>query len=548
MKGNGTSRKNTNSPNAKPMKRCAIYTRKSTSAGLEQDFNSLDAQREACEAYIKNQEVQGWTLLPAPYDDGGYTGANIDRPAFQRLMADVESGKIDVIVTYKVDRLSRSLLDFARIIDFFEKHKVSFVSVTQNFSTADAMGKLTLSLLMSFSVFEREMIAERTRDKMLASRKRGKWTGGTVPFGYQSVNKKLVVIENEAAIVREVFSIYLETQSSLAVARSLNERGLLKTIKARKRSPERRRPWTVQSIGYVLTSPIYAGLIRAADEIVPGEHEAIIEESRYRAVQEHRNIFASRNSRVIYNPGYLLRGLIRCAHCSAAMTPGSTRKKKKKGETKEYRYYRCSTRDKQGKEACPSRPLPAEAIESFVIERIKEVAQDETISKAAYETLEIRIAEEKKLLGKKRKLLAAEIGRLSIETKRLVESLGSGISSAARKLIENQLNQTGNLLADGEKQMQDLECRLNALNDSQADFAWVVKTLKNFEVLWQTMTLENRQRLVLVLVREVVVNEKTDTATVIMRDWTEDSREMEGNDRNRQDYRDQANAAGEARA
>ncbi len=190
----------------------------------------------------------------------------------------------------------------------------------------------------------------------------------------------------------------------------------------------------------------------------------------------------------------------------------------------------------------------ADAIESFVIERIKEVAQDETIIKAAYETLEIRIAEEKGLLGKKRKLLASDIGRLSIETRRLVESLGSGISSAARKLIENQLNQTGNLLADSEKQMQDLECRINALNDSQADFAWVVKTLKNFEVLWQTMTLENRQRLVLVLVREVVVNEATDTATVVMRDWTEDSRDMEGNARNRQDYRDQAKTAGDARA
>ena len=199
MTGNGKNGKNGKgviSAEAKTVKRCAIYTRKSTTAGLEQDFNSLDAQREACEAYVKNQEAQGWTLLPESYDDGGFTGANTERPAFQRLMADVEAGKIDVIVTYKVDRLSRSLLDFARIIEIFERHSTSFISVTQNFSTADAMGRLTLSLLMSFAVFEREMIAERTRDKMLASRKRGKWTGGTVPFGYQAVDKKLVVVES----------------------------------------------------------------------------------------------------------------------------------------------------------------------------------------------------------------------------------------------------------------------------------------------------------------------------------------------------------------
>ena len=163
-------------------RRCAIYTRKSTAAGLEQDFNSLDAQREACAAYIGRQP--GWTLVDDRYDDGGFTGANIERPAFQRLLADIEAGKIDVVVVYKVDRLSRSLLDFAKLMERFGKAGASFVSVTQNFSTADAMGRLTLNMLMSFAEFEREMIGERTRDKIAAQRRRGKWTGGTVPLGY----------------------------------------------------------------------------------------------------------------------------------------------------------------------------------------------------------------------------------------------------------------------------------------------------------------------------------------------------------------------------
>ena len=207
------------------IRRAAIYTRKSTAAGLEQDFNSLDAQREACEQYIRSRERDCWHLLPNAYEDGGFTGANINRPGFQRLLTDIEAGKIDVVVVYKVDRLSRSLLDFAQVMERFNRAGAAFVSVTQNFSTADAMGRLTLNMLMSFAEFEREMIAERTRDKIAASRRKGKWTGGSVPLGYQVLDKKLVVDEMEAVVVREVFDIYLEHGSALEVARILNERG-----------------------------------------------------------------------------------------------------------------------------------------------------------------------------------------------------------------------------------------------------------------------------------------------------------------------------------
>ena len=203
-------------------KRCAVYTRKSTTAGLEQSFNSLDAQREACEQYIRSQAGLGWQLIPEPYDDGGFTGANIQRPAFQRLMQDVEAGKVDIVVVYKVDRLSRSLLDFAKLMDRFNRASVAFVSVTQNFSTADAMGRLTLNVLMSFAEFEREMIGERTRDKMAAARRKGKWTGGPPPLGYDVVDRMLVVNEAEAALVRRLFDLYLGLRSAGAVARALN--------------------------------------------------------------------------------------------------------------------------------------------------------------------------------------------------------------------------------------------------------------------------------------------------------------------------------------
>jgi site-specific DNA recombinase len=245
-------------------RRCVIYTRKSTSVGLDQDFNSLDAQREACAAYIQRQP--GWILVET-YDDGGYTGANIDRPAFQRLLADIDAGRvgavlgqIDVVVSYKVDRLSRSLLDFAKIMERFNAAGASFVSVTQNFSTADAMGRLTLNVLMSFAEFEREMISERTRDKIAASRRRGKWTGGPVPLGYSVIDKKLVVNELEAVLVREIFALYHEHRSTLMVARVLNERQeMTKRHSAQNGHLRKPRPWAQPDIVRILKNPVHAG-------------------------------------------------------------------------------------------------------------------------------------------------------------------------------------------------------------------------------------------------------------------------------------------------
>ena len=212
--------------NATPQtKRCASYTRKSTTAGLEQAFNSLDAQYEACLGYIQRQP--GWSLIGERYDDGGFTGANIERPGFTRLLADVDARKVDIIVVYKVDRLSRSLLDFVKVLERLNAVGASFVAVTQNFSTADAMGRLTMNMLMSFAEFERSMIAERTRDKIAASRRKGMWTGGPVPFGYSKDEKKLVVNEVEAHTVREAFSLFLLHRQVATVARLLTKQGLL---------------------------------------------------------------------------------------------------------------------------------------------------------------------------------------------------------------------------------------------------------------------------------------------------------------------------------
>src|SRR6266436_5523542 len=206
--------------------RCAIYTRKSTEVGLEQDFNSLDAQREACLAYIQSQRHEGWKCLPTRYDDGGFTGGNMERPGLKRLLADVEAGKIDCLVTYKIDRLSRSLLDFARIIGIFEKHHVAFVSITQQFNSATSMGRLVLKVLLSFAQFEREIISERTRDKIAATRRKGKWSGGLPILGYDVDRRVLrqVVNAREATRVRAIFDLYLKHQALLPVVRELDRR------------------------------------------------------------------------------------------------------------------------------------------------------------------------------------------------------------------------------------------------------------------------------------------------------------------------------------
>lgn len=247
---------------------CAIYTRKSTSEGLNGDFTSLDNQRESALNYIASQKSQGWSMIPQIYNDGGFTGANIERPALQKLLDDIKGGGINCVVVYKVDRLSRSLTDFARLLEFFDQHNVTFVSVTQHFNTQNSMGRLTLNILLSFAQFEREIISERTKDKMLAARKKGRWLGGNVPLGYDrdKENKALVVNKTEAALVREVFNLYLEKHALLEVVKILNARGLL--TKRHSWKADRGmggKPFEKKDVPYILNNYVYMGKIKYAE-------------------------------------------------------------------------------------------------------------------------------------------------------------------------------------------------------------------------------------------------------------------------------------------
>ncbi len=312
---------------AKPARRlrCAIYTRKSSEEGLEQEFNSLHAQREACEAYIASQKSEGWALVRDQYDDGGISGGTLERPGLQQLLADIEHGLVDVVVVYKIDRLSRSLMDFSKLIEVFDRNGVTFVSVTQSFNTTTSMGRLTLNILLSFAQFEREVTAERIRDKVKASRMKGIWMGGYVPLGYDVRDRKLVVNADEAAKVRKVFERFVDVGSATVLARELRREGF------------RNKRGTLIDKGYLyrlLTNRVYRGEAVHKGTAYPGEHEAIIDARLWEQVHEILGESPRKraNKSRAQTPA-LLKGLLFTA-TGAAMTPSST----KKG-TRRYRYY-----------------------------------------------------------------------------------------------------------------------------------------------------------------------------------------------------------------
>ncbi len=353
-----------------PTIRCAIYTRKSTDENLDTDFNSLDAQRESAEAYILSQREQGWVALPERYDDAAFSGGTLERPALQRMLRDIEAGKIDCVVTYKVDRLSRALLDFAKLVEVFDRQGVTFISVTQAFNTTTSMGRLTLNMLLSFAQFEREVIGERIRDKVAASKQRGMYMGGTPPLGYDVVNKKLVVNPPEANLVREIFDRFIREGSTTRLAQLLNDEG--KTTKAWTTRDGNFRPgsaWNKSHLYRMLHNHLYVGEIEHKGQYYPGEHEAIIPRTIWERVHalldENYRARACRTRAKV--PG-LLKGIIRCGHCDAAMGITYT---KKKGTDTHYRYYLCVHAAKAGYGTCPVKTVAAGEIESSVVALIQ---------------------------------------------------------------------------------------------------------------------------------------------------------------------------------
>ncbi len=478
--------------------RCAIYTRKSTEEGLEQEFNSLDAQREAAEAYIASQKNEGWVVLPGRYDDGGYTGGNIERPALLRLLADIDADTIDCVVVYKVDRLSRSLMDFAKILETFERHQVSFVSVTQHFNTTHSMGRLTLNILLSFAQFEREIIGERIRDKIAALRAKGKWTGGTPILGYDvdrsSGGPKLVVNPAEVSRVRAIFEMDLEHGTLLAAVAELDRRGWRSKVWST-RAGKRRGGLPIDKcrLHGIMTNVLYVGKITHKKEVYTGEHEAIIPEDLFRRVQarlqQNRNVG---NIELRNRYGALLRRLLYCKACGRVMAHTFTTRGKKR-----YRYYTCTNAIKNGRRKCPTVSLPAGEIEKAIVDQIRCIGKDADLLGETLRQARSQVEETIERLTGERRLINRGLARCHAEIRRTATS--EPATSAATARIADLTDQVDK----SERRLTEIDGQIAELRRDLVTGADVASAFADFDNLWTTLSPREQVRLVNLLVHRV---------------------------------------------
>ncbi|MHB9038842.1 MAG: recombinase family protein [Armatimonadota bacterium] len=467
-----------------PRIRCAIYTRKSTEEGLEQEFNSLDAQREAGEAFITSQRHEGWITMSQRYDDPGYSGGSLERPALERLLKNVENHKVDCVVVYKVDRLSRSLLDFAKIIETFERNGVSFVSVTQRIDTSTSMGRLLLNVLLSFAQFEREIIGERIRDKVAAAKRRGKFTGGTPPLGYDvdAEKTRLIVNPEEARLVQHIFKRFVETGSPLTIADELNKKGVTTKAWMTKKGVFREgKSWHKRHLQRVLCNRTYLGEVIHKDKTYPGEHQAIITKDLWdRAHAVRENNTRHRTQLIRDKSPALLKGIIRCGTCDKAMSPVATG-----SAGKTYRYYTCGRASKAGHSSCPVKSVPAGDIETAVIEQLRVIFRSPEMVAQTYcgtQKLEVEQLES----------LRTERAEMEARLAELMQSTSS--NEAAADVIDSQRR-----LQDINDDVQQIQLRLVSERD-------VAECLRRLDPIWDELFPVEQSRIVQLLVERVTVN------------------------------------------
>lgn len=475
--------------------RCAIYTRKSTDEGLDQEFNSLDAQREAAEAFILSQRGEGLVALPERYDDGGFSGGNLDRPALERLLADIRGDAVECVVVYKVDRLSRSLIDFARIIEIFDKHKVSFVSVTQQFNTTNSLGRLTLNILLSFAQFEREIIAERTRDKVSAARRKGKWIGGRPVLGYDidPHRSRLTINADEALQVRTIFKLYLDCNALVPVVREIHRRGWrTKQWFTRNGVSLGGKPFTKGRLFRLLTNPIYIGKVDFQKQTYEGEQEAIVEVAIWGRVQ-HILQQNGRDGGAAVRNSYsdLMKELLRCASCDSGMIRTYTTM-----DSRRYRHYVCAQAN------CGSKCVAESTIIAAVSRQIWRIGSDPRIVACALAKAEEqrrssvadlhleRQAAQKGLaiIGELRDLAPALLGHGDKEVSHRAADLHERFGQMERRLMEI-LQELGNL--DG--QVVD-----------EGDFR---AALEQFEPVWDSLNSREHVLVIRALIERVVVHD-----------------------------------------
>ena len=468
--------------------RVAVYTRKSTDEGLDQAFNSLDAQRQAVEAFVTSQRGEGWQALPERYDDGGYTGANTDRPGFQRLLKDIAAGRVDVIAVYKIDRLSRSLLDFMQLMKLFEQHGVTFVSVTQQFNTTTSAGRFTLNLLASFAEFERETISERTRDKMAATRRRGMWTGGQPVLGYDVREKKLIVNANEAETVRSIFDLFLRLGSILGTVEELARLGIL---------TKQKKPWDRAGLRRFLSNPLFVGRVSYQGQEYAGAQEGIVKEETWKAARHLLNQREPRQRQTVTSKQpALLRGLVRCGTCGALMAPHYSQR-----ENRRFASYVCQRYQKLGASACPGGRINAHELEKAVVDQVRSIGQNPELIAATVKAAEAEAkAREPKLTAERRKL-EQEVKKLAADRANLlkaIESGGSGIS-----VLVTRLGEVDEAHRKAQGRVTAIEDELSSLKSQPVDEEDLRRALEAFDPVWDELFPRERARVLQLLIQEV---------------------------------------------
>jgi len=465
--------------------RCAVYTRKSTEEGLEQEYNTLDAQWDACDSYIRSQKSRQWATLPTHYDDGGFTGANIERPAFARLMEDIKAGNIDTVVVYKVDRLSRSLADFANIMTLLDKHNVAFVSVTQYFDTSTSIGRMTLNILITFAQFEREMISERIRDKIARSRQKGKHMGGQPVLGYDVIDKKLIPNEHEKFQIKKIFDLYLNNRSIREITEMIEEWGwTTKHWQTKRGHMAGGKTISPQVLYTILKNPIYVGKIRHNKNVYDGEHEAIIDPE----VFEQVNRLLKKNSKSLTNTSRktfdsILNGILICSHCGSRMIKTYTAK-----SNKIYSYYICLRVIKKGRKFCSNPSVPAQKLDEFVINHIKGITKDPKLISAFLD--EFGNQKDTKLdeLSRNIKALTVNLSRLLLERDRI--SLDPSLSKY------DSLENVQNAISSVSKKLKALEQQKTSIDSTDMNAGEISIVLTQFYGIWDKLSVKEQHKII----------------------------------------------------
>ncbi len=482
--------------------RCAIYTRKSTDEHINAEFTSLDSQREYCQSFIKSREGEGWRVCPEEYSDLGFSGGNIDRPGIKKLLADAKLGKFQAVVCYKYDRLSRNTKDFLHILESFDSRGVHFVSVTQPIDTTSSVGRLMRNILMEFAQFEREIISERTRDKMAAIVRKGRRAGGFPILGYDidPNNKHLVVHEDEAEVARDIFRLYARSQSLSKTARLATEKGYRIKTWVTKNEKRQRGGTKINkaTLQYMLRNPVYIGKVRWKGQIHPGAHKGIIPEDLFEKVgmllaancHSRLNCDAKKRPRI-----FILKGLIRCAQCGAMMSPHFN--------GKGICHYRCSRIGKLDKTACPSKSVNAEAIERVILDRMSHLAKDKDSIEGIIQRAKANSSGELPIKRQEVQNLEKQAARVSSEIQRMVNAIARGGGDGDCLSLVQAIKAKEAEKAEAQDKVLLVEREIQKLEGQQIEADIVRNNLGRFGALFEEMIPDERRRLAQLFLREV---------------------------------------------